>query len=158
MSAKTPEEKYRSGWYEIFADPDNRVVDEKLVNNHAVCMNCYRLMRDVVEVPENIRRSHVKSVPDEISFARPDTTEKRAPGELYCSCGSDGLAQYYREDRRLGLPDIINLTRFATWTMRILGYDVDYVEAVGEAERLKSEDELGDDTIVLEAVEEALQE
>ena len=157
MSAKIPEGAYRDGWREVYTEPDDRTVDEELVENHAVCMNCYRLMRDVVEIPEGIQMSSAKSVPEEISFARPDTTEKRAPGELYCSCGSDGLAQYLREDNRLSLPDLINLVRYAVWSMRVLGYEVDYVEAVGRAEELKSENELGDDTIILEAVEGALE-
>jgi len=42
--------------------------------------------------------------------------------------------------------------------MCVLGHDTDYVEAVGKAEELKKEDELGDDSIILEAVEHALQE
>jgi hypothetical protein len=49
------------------------------------------------------------------------------------------------------------MTRHAVWSMNALGHACDYIEAVGKAEELKSENELGDDMIIIESVEEALQ-
>ena len=152
MSAKN--KRYRSGWYEEH-DPDSRTAYNELARNHRVCSNCYRPIRYKVVPSDMFSRGDV-SLPDELSPWREDTTDDDAAGR-FCECGSDGVARTTPRNRQtLSLEEVVDLARYAVWSMTVLGYDVDYVEVVGEAERLKTEDELGDDTIVLEAVSEAL--
>jgi hypothetical protein len=116
-----------------------------------VCSNCYKPIREEVSIPDDLGGTR--------HLNRPDTTEKHSLG-TFCECGSDGVAHVTprtKDEGRLSLRELVDMTRHAVWSMNALGHACDYIEAVSKAEELKSENELGDDTIILEAVEEALE-
>jgi hypothetical protein len=144
---------YRRAWHDEFEDTTAR---DELVRNHRVCASCYRPIRDKVTFPKT--RGGVYNVPDELSPWRSDTTDDDPAGR-FCECGSDGVARTRERDTdRLSRREVVDLTRYAVWSLRVLGYDVDYVAAVGKAEELKTENELGDDSIILEAAQHGIDE
>ncbi len=147
---------HSSAWIDKYAEPAEREADE-LVESDRVCANCYLLIRDEITVPWLIRESNRKSVPETMSPWREDNVEQDPAGK-FCRGGSDGACGdiYRPSDGEMDMGQVRELTRNAAETMSKLGYEVDPDEAVGNAEELKSDNPFGDDTIILEAVEDAL--
>jgi len=144
---------YRRAWHDEYSDT---TAHDKLVRNHRVCASCYRPIRDKVVLADT--KSGIYNVPDELSPWRADTTDDDPAGR-FCECGSDGVAQTRERDtNRLSRREVINLTRHAVWSLHALGYEADYVEAVGKAEQLKSKNDLGDDSIILQAAQHGIDE
>ena len=131
---------------------------DDLVGNGDVCQNCYRLTHEsyernykrVVVNQNRVEYDAVDGLPPERVVIH-DAVEIDNAG-LFCRCGSDGTVQYRG---KLSMPEVRRYTRHAAKTLNRLGWDLDPEKAVTEAVKLKRDDELGDDDMIMEAVRRA---
>jgi hypothetical protein len=140
-------------------------VHNELVQNGDVCDNCYLLMWEefernfVKEVEYDEEAEEYTTAYDPIDGLPPErqrvyeNTETDSAG-VWCRCGSDGKSQYRG---KLSRAEVSEIVRNAVKTLRTLGIEADVEVAVRRARELKDEDEYGDDDLVLDAVEYALE-
>jgi len=113
----------------------HRLFRDRVVNNHDVCGNCYRLMFDRVHVPDLIT-DYRDSAPDSIRHARVKNIDDDRAG-LFCECGSDGVTQ--PDERPRDSETAARHAENVLETLRLLGHDrLDETEFLSEVASLRA--------------------